>query len=257
MAETSEIGWTEGTYNPWVGCTKISEGCDNCYMFLWARWRGRDPEVVRRASKASFNAPLRWQRALAPGERKRVFTCSLSDWFHKDADPFRDEAWDIVRRCDRLDFQILTKRHGRIRHHLPADWGTGYANVQLGVSVESDGWLRRAATLNNVDARVRFLSMEPLVSRVPAADLRAVLRDGINWVIVGGESGGREKVRPFHEEWGREIIEACAAESVPCFFKQIGAVTIPLEGGIRFVNKPGLTDVRAELNVRQFPGAFA
>lgn len=253
MAETSEIGWTHSTYNPWIGCDKVSEECENCYMFLWAKWRGRDPEKVVKASKHTFRAPLRWQKALSDGERRRVFTCSLSDWFHRDADPWRDEAWAIVRACDRLDFQILTKRHGRIRHHLPADWGAGYANVQLGVSVGSEEWVRRATTLNNVPARVRFLSMEPLITRVPSDVLRPVLRDGIGWVIVGGESGGREKVRPFHEAWALEIVDACVAEGVPVFVKQLGAVTIPLEGGVRFVSKPELTALRPELDIRQFP----
>src|SRR5579863_217830 len=112
VRETTGIAWTDARWNPWIGCTKVSEGCALCYMYTLERRWGRDPEIVRRASSESFRAPLRWQRKAegGPSARRLVFTCSLSDFFHEDADPWRPEAWEIVRRTPLLTYQILTKR---------------------------------------------------------------------------------------------------------------------------------------------------
>ena len=112
---------THYTWNPWRGCTKISPGCQHCYMFRDQRRYGRDPSVVVRTK--TWRDPLRWQKkAEAAGRTDLVFTCSWSDWFHEDADPWRDEAWGVVCGCPNLTFQILTKRPARILGHLPADW---------------------------------------------------------------------------------------------------------------------------------------
>ena len=122
MGERTTISWTNHTYNPWLGCTKVSPGCKHCYMFDYM-WRiGLDPETVVRAKQGTFNAPLKWHRpmnAFPPSHPQYVFTCSLSDFFHKDADPWRDEAWEIIRRTPNLTYQILTKRPERIAGHLP------------------------------------------------------------------------------------------------------------------------------------------
>lgn len=208
---------------------------------------------MTRTSQRTFRAPMRWHRDLEPGERRLVFTCSLSDWFHRAADPFRADAYEVIRACPGLTFQILTKRHGRIAANLPDGWGDGWDNVWLGVSVEDGNWLRRAASLNKVPAKVRFLSMEPLIGAVDQTELRAVLRDGIGWVIVGGESGAREKVRPFYERHAIDIVEACAAEGVACFVKQRGAITMKLEGGVDLVAHDDLEHLRPELDVRAYP----
>lgn len=255
MAENSGIGWTGSTWNPWTGCTKVSPGCAECYMFRWAARAGRDPEELRRSAERTFRFPLRLEKkAKVEGSRPLVFTCSLSDWFHKAADPFRAEAWEIVRACPTLTFQILTKRHGRIRHHLPEGWGEGWSNVWLGASVESGDQLARARELCRVPAAVRFLSIEPLLGSFDPAELRAVLRDGIGWVIVGGESGARDRVRPFVERDALAILEACRAEGVPCYMKQAGAVTITLEGEHREIPHAELEGaVRPELLSREYP----
>ncbi len=156
VADETGISWTEATWNPWMGCTKVSEGCDNCYMFREQRQYGNDPELVRR-SKTKFDAPLKWKQP------KLVFTCSWADWFHIDADQWRDEAWEIVRASPQHTFQILTKRPGRIARCLPADWGDGYPNVWLVTSVETDEYLSRARVLREIPAALRFLSLEPLL----------------------------------------------------------------------------------------------
>lgn len=216
MSSKTGIEWTEATWNPWMGCTKVSAGCDNCYMFTEQRRYGHDPEVVRR-SKTKFSDPLKWK------EPKVIFTCSWSDWFHKDADPWRDEAWEIIRQTPQHTYQILTKRPGRILRHLPADWGEGYPNVWLGTSVEDEGAEYRIGHLLNAPARIRFLSCEPLLGRVDVSPLRIqhyVPDRQIHWVIVGGESGPNS--RPMDLEWVREIRDNCALSGVAFFLKQLG-----------------------------------
>src|SRR3954467_13177575 len=137
------VAVTHYTWNPWRGCTKVSPGCKNCYMFRDQRRYGRDPSQVVRTK--TWREAVRWQKkAEAAGRTDLVFTCSWSDWFHADADAWRPEAWEVVRRCPNLTFQILTKRPERIREHLPADWGAGYENVWLGVSVERNDYVGRA-----------------------------------------------------------------------------------------------------------------
>lgn len=216
MGETTGIEWTSRTWNPWRGCTMVSPGCAHCYMFTEQRRYGRDPSVVVRTK--TWGDPAKWQRqAEADGRTEMVFTCSWSDWFHEDADPWRHEAWAIVRACPNLHFQILTKRADRIADHLPTDWGTGYPNAWLGVSVENrKHGLPRVGLLREIPAAIRFLSIEPLLEDLGRFDLR-----GIHWVIVGGESGAG--ARPFDVAWARRIRDACAAAGVPLFLKQLGA----------------------------------
>lgn len=220
MSERSAIEWTEATWNPWMGCTKVSAGCDNCYMFTEQRRYGNDPEVVRR-SKTKFADPLKWK------DPKVIFTCSWSDWFHKDADPWRDEAWDIIRRTPQHTYQILTKRPARIVRHLPPDWGDGYPNVWLGTSVESQDVAYRAWHLvRAVTARVLFLSCEPLLGPVDLTKVRinedttVDLRAGFKWVIVGGESG--PNTRAMEIDWARSLRDQCYEAGVAFFLKQLG-----------------------------------
>jgi protein gp37 len=182
-------------------------------MFAWAKRAGLDPQAVTRTK--TWRDPLRWQRAAANGDpRKKVFTCSLSDWFHEDADPWRDEAWEVIRSCPDLVFQILTKRPENIASRLPADWGAGYPNVWLGVSVENRRHgLPRIPLLRAIPAAIRFLSIEPLLEDLGSIDL-----GGIDWVIVGGESGSGW--RRMDHAWARAIRDQCRAARVLFFFKQ-------------------------------------
>lgn len=218
MGEQTGISWAGATWNPWMGCTKVSPGCDNCYMFREQRGYGNDPELVRR-SKTRFNDPLKW---IVPD---LIFTCSWSDWFHAEADQWRAEAWEVIRRCPQHTFQILTKRPGRILRHLPGDWGDGWPNVWLGVSVETDEFLSRVRVLRNVPARLRFISAEPLLGPLPSLDLA-----GIGWVITGGESGPGH--RPINPEWVREIRDRCLAAGVPFHHKQWGGFRAKSNGKV-------------------------
>lgn len=214
MGDQSHIGWTEATWNPWYGCTKISPGCKHCYMYREMERYGRDPFTVQR-SKTTFNAPLKWK------EPRMVFTCSWSDFFIEAADQWRPEAWEIIRKTPHLTYQILTKRPELIADRLPADWGAGYRNVQLGVSVESEEFRWRIARLLNNASRCYFVSAEPLLSPLrldpwlatagPPAPL------ALDWVIVGGESGSD---RACQVEWITDIVDQCRATKTPVFVKQ-------------------------------------
>lgn len=216
MSEFSAIEWTEATWNPWTGCTKVSAGCDHCYMMSMKRRFGQNPEVVVR-SKTTFRDPLRWK------EGKVIFTCSMSDFFHKDADPWRDEAWEIVRATPQHTYQILTKRPGRIARHLPADWGEGYANVWLGTSVENQENVFRAWRIADVPARVHFISAEPLLGEITFTNAEGKnALERIDWVIVGGESGAG--ARPMDLDWARRIRNECDLTDTRLFLKQLGGV---------------------------------
>ncbi len=212
MGKNTGISWTEHSWNPWRGCKMISPGCANCYMFREQRRFGLDPEVVTRTT--TWGQPKKWQReAVAKNQKQMVFTCSWSDWFIEAADAWRPEAWEVVKACPNLMFQILTKRPNLIKDRLPPDWGEGYPNVGLGVSIESAPYFWRADELRNIPAKIRFISAEPLLASVKDIDLT-----GIHWVIAGGESG--PDWRPMDHEWVREIRDKCQEQDVAFFFKQ-------------------------------------
>lgn len=272
MGQDTKIEWTDHTWNPWVGCTRVSPGCDHCYMFDGMTRFGRDPEVVTRTAPATFNKPRTWNRRAPAGAPKRgagvdgkwegaplVFTCSWGDWFHADADEHRADAWAMVRECDRLIFQILTKRHGRIGAHLPPDWADGYDNVWLGATVENDEQaVRRVRVLAEIPAAVRFLSYEPALGRVLWDDVLSVAdpltgEPAIDWLIIGGESG--PKARPFDVEWARSAVEACRRHGVAPFVKQLGSRPMLDDPRAELVDKKGgdWSEWPADLRVREWP----
>jgi protein gp37 len=184
-------------------------------MFTQLRRRGRDPNWPRRTK--TWNDPIRWNAAAAEtGVPALVFTCSLSDWFHDGADEWRPEAWQVIRQCPYLRFQVLTKRPFQIAEHLPPDWGEGYDNVWLGVSIEDNEHVWRSDTLRKIPARVRFISAEPLLGPLPDLDLR-----GFHWLIVGGESGSG--FRPMDRNWARQLRDMAKSQGVAYFFKQSSA----------------------------------
>jgi protein gp37 len=202
VGEKTNIEWCSATYNPWRGCHKVSPACAHCYMFREQTRYGNDPNVVVRASNATFYAPLKWR------EPKKIFTCSWSDFFIEEADPWRDDAWRVIQKTPQHTYQILTKRPERIRANL---WAM--ANVWLGVSVENKRFYGRIEELQKAPVDLRFLSIEPLLGPMPDLPL-----DGIGWVIVGGESG--PNWRPLNVEWVRQIRDRCVERGVPFFFKQ-------------------------------------
>ena len=251
MSATTGIEWTDHTWNPWYGCIHVSAGCDNCYMYRDMLRYGRDPKLVTRAQPLTFNSPLKWKSG-------RVFTCSWSDFFIADADEWRDDAWDIIRRTPHLTYQILTKRPALIERRLPKDWGDGYPNVWLGVSLEDQAAaFNRISVLRWIPAKRHFLSVEPLLGFV---DLHPWLsgierQDGakIDWVIVGGESGS--KARFCGLGWVRAVVRQCKGAHVPVFIKQLGANSDAELGGWPIVDRKGgdMNEWPKDLRVREFP----
>jgi protein gp37 len=223
MGSTTGIEWTNSTWNPAIGCRRVSPGCAHCYAEKLVNGRmGGKFSVVRRAAPATFNAPLRWQKKPVK-PRHLVFLASLSDIFIEEVDAFRDDIWAIIRQCPDLTFQILTKRPERISDHLPSDWGQeGYPNVWLGTSGETlDYAFKRGMYLSQVHAKVHFLSAEPwLQTEIPRAMEWFSVLQFYEWVILGGESG--PMARPMNESAAKALRDACVLSEVPFFFKQWG-----------------------------------
>ena len=216
MTTHSKIEWTEVTWNPVTGCTKISHGCKHCYAErMSGRLKAMGVEKYRNGfdvalHESALEEPLRWKTP------RVVFVNSMSDLFHKSVPTnFIEAVFDVMNRASRHTFQVLTKRpsrvallNGRLR------WTP---NIWLGTSIESDRWLRRLTSLRETGAHTKFLSLEPLLEPLPGVDLT-----GIDWVIVGGESG--PGAQPMEPDWVREIRDNCVNSGVPFFFKQWGGV---------------------------------
>lgn len=216
MATTSSIEWTEATWNPVTGCTKISEGCRNCYAATMAKrlYAMRNPRYINGFNitlhEDLLQLPLKWKRP------RRIFVNSMSDLFHKDVPfGFIQSVFKTMELAHWHTFQILTKRSDRLlelSRDLP--WPQ---NIWQGVSVEDSRVINRINDLRQVPAHVRFLSIEPLIGPLDNLDLT-----GIHWVIVGGESG--HGARPMLEEWVTGIRDQCSQQHVAFFFKQWGGV---------------------------------
>lgn len=211
---SSKIEWTESTWNPLTGCTKISPGCKNCYAERMAkRLQAMGVEKYREGFQLALHPevleePLNWNKP------QMIFVNSMSDLFHKDVPlDFIQRIFDVMRRAHWHQFQVLTKRTDRLLELDPQiDWPK---NVWMGVSVETAAYMHRIDLLRRTHAAVKFLSLEPLLGPLPGMDL-----SGIDWVIVGGESGPH--VRPIQPEWVRDIRDQCVQANVPFFFKQWG-----------------------------------
>lgn len=224
MADSSIIAWTDATFNPWLGCTKVSQGCKHCYAETLVKNRmGKElwgPNSNRQVtSRRYWQKPLRWNdEAERNQQRMRVFSGSLCDVFedHPAANATRPNLWRVIRNTPWLDWQLLTKRPERIAECLPRDWGEGYPNVWLGTSIEDNRVARRGDSLRAVPAHIRFVSYEPALGPLDQLDLA-----GIDWVIYGGESG--PDYRPHDVQWARDIRTRCDAAGVAFFYKQSAA----------------------------------
>jgi len=259
VGETTAISWTDHTFNPWMGCTKVSPGCDHCYAEGLGKRTGKvqwgdDAERVL-TSDGYWKNPLKWNRAAeAEGRRHRVFCASMADVFEDRADLIapRQRLFDLIYETPWLDWQLLTKRPQNVGHWDSGEW-VGYApppNVWIGTTAEDqERASERLPLLMNIPAAVRFLSCEPLLGPIDltralggvwqcrgilADDYETVgrfdnLRDfGPDWVIVGGESGPGH--RPLNLDWARTIRDDCAKAGIAYFFKQVGGRT-PTAGG--------------------------
>ena len=226
MADGSAIEWTDATWNPVTGCTKITRGCDNCYA---ARFSERFRNVPGHPFSTGFDLTLRPERLAQPlrwAKPRMIFVNSMSDLFQKEIPlSFIDQAFDVMEAADWHVFQVLTKRSSLMRDYMDRRYGTkrGPKHIWCGVSVEDAQAKSRVEHLRNAQAGVRFLSIEPLIDAVGAIDLV-----GIDWVIAGGESG--PGARPVTLEWLRDVRDQCIRQDVAFFFKQWGGVR-PKSGG--------------------------
>ena len=281
MGSNSKIAWTGtrlpdgtwepgNTFNPWVGCTKVSSACDHCYAEGWARrsgspglWQGER----RRTSEANWRQPIKWdQKAAAAGIRKRVFCASLADAFDNQVPTeWRWDLWALIRATPALDWLLLTKRPQNIAKMLPAGWEGGWPNVWLGTTAENQTEAdRRIPHLLAAPAAIRFLSVEPMLGPVDLFEAGAIEMDCVapgevnigafsrglvDWVIVGGESG--PNARQMHPEWVRDLRDQCVRAGVAFFMKQIGS------NGTGWGGYTGKGDDPSEwpddLRVREFP----
>ncbi|MCW3522077.1 phage Gp37/Gp68 family protein [Burkholderia cenocepacia] len=252
MSENSKIEWTDHTFNPWEGCQKVGPGCDHCYAEARnarfgggtaVNWGPGAPR--RRTSAANWRKPLAWEAAHAEffathGRRQRVFCASLADVFDNAVDPgWREDLFALIRSTPNLDWLLLTKRIGNVPAMISIIPGWLPDNVWLGATIvnqeEAD---RDIPKLLAVPARMRFLSMEPLLGPVDLSaewlahrcdgeypfpklesEHRTRMIDLLDWVIVGGESGAG--ARPMHPDWARSLHDQCAAACVPFFMKQM------------------------------------
>ncbi|KRB33388.1 phage Gp37/Gp68 family protein [Acidovorax sp. Root70] len=258
MAENTKIEWTDHTFNPWIGCTKVGPGCDHCYaenlmdkrmgVAVW----GPGNERVRTKS-ANWKMPLRWNAQADAfmaqhGRRQRVFCASLADVFDNAVDPqWRADLFELIAATPNLDWLLLTKRIGNVGNMLPVpfDFDKHYPNVWIGATIVNQAEADRdIPKLLQVPARVRFLSMEPLLGPVDLTSIDVFGGDAViyplkgttncvndegepaddvpalDWVIVGGESG--PGARPMHPDWARSLRDQCEAAGVPFLFKQWG-----------------------------------
>ncbi|HEX9656276.1 MAG TPA: phage Gp37/Gp68 family protein [Bacteroidota bacterium] len=232
MSLQSPIEWTDSTWNPVTGCTKISPGCKHCYAETFAeRFRGVPGHPYEQGFDLKLwperlEMPLRWK------EPKMIFVNSMSDLFHEDVpNEYIQKVFDVMIKADHHIFQVLTKRSERLMQWTRENYrfvneklnGRAFLprHIWLGVSVETQKYTTRIKHLQQVPARVRFLSIEPLLG--PVALNSSMLR-GIHWVIGGGESG--HKARPMNPEWAVEVQRACKRSDVAFFFKQWGCIQL-------------------------------
>lgn len=237
MAANTKISWADSTCNLWIGCVEVSPACDHCYArelaerYGWTNWGGPRVRCAQGWKDArKFQRAANDNGGVDPelGRRRRVFVNSLSDFFdnHRTV-TWRDEAWQLIRECPDVIFMLLTKRPENIRKMLPADWGDGWDNVWIGTTVEDQQRAdHRIPHLLAVPARVRFLSMEPLLEQVILKsdwlmyDSYAGEKPKIHWIIAGGESGA--KARPMNPIWVQLIRDRAKRFGIAFHFKQWG-----------------------------------
>lgn len=266
MAEQTKIQWCHHTFNPWIGCTKVSEGCKNCYAealmdtrYHRVQW---GPQGTRSRTK-TWGDPKRWNRAaVSQGEKHKVFCASLADVFEDRAElePWREDLFNLIDQCQNLHWLLLTKRPENVLRM----WSGGRReNCWIGTSIanqpNADECVDRLLA-NRQLAPILFLSVEP---QVGAIDLSPWLfpRPLVDWVIIGGESSqGGHEARPFKQAWARLLVEQCGLSGVPVFVKQMGSTAFGYDGKrllLKDSHGGDMAEWPEELRVRECPESFA
>lgn len=260
MGEFSKIQWTTHTFNVWIGCTKVSEGCKFCYAEAWdhrmlggEHWGPGAPR--KQMSESYWNKPAKWNReAAGANERPRVFCSSLADVF--DSEGLKDQRkrlWEVIKKTSNLDWLLLTKRPENIESMLPDDWGNGYPNVWMGTTTEDQKMAnKRIDILGKIPAAVRFISVEPQLDEIDFSKWMEKDNPPFDWMIFGGESGS--EARQFDPNWIKKAMKDAGKAGIARFVKQMGT-KFASEAG--FENKKGgdIDEWPEWLRVREFPKA--
>ena len=241
MGQTTAIAWTDHTFNPWWGCTKVSEGCRNCYAETWAKrmgWNVWGAKKRRPMGDDYWKQPLKWNKeAQAEGVTRRVFCASMADVFEDDPalNKHRARLWGLIEQTPHLEWLLLTKRPQKIDCMIPALWVDNYPeNVRFGTTVEDMEVIHRVEIIREFPRN--FLSVEPMIGPV------TFYPGGIDWVIIGGESG--PNCRPMAIEWARDLAQECIEANIPVFMKQLGGHPD---------KRDRLEDWPEDLRLREFP----
>lgn len=259
MAENSKIAWTDNTFNPWIGCSRVSPGCQNCYAenlmdrrYHRVEWGPGKP----RTRTKTWHEPVKWNRqAEKDGIRKKVFCASLSDWLDDEVPAqWREDLCDLIEATPNLDWLMLTKRPENYTTMVPPIWlEEPLKNVWVGFTAENQEWFdKRYPIVAEIPAWLKWCSYEPALGPI---DLPVICH--LNWMIIGGESNQMDPARPFDLEWATRMIQQCHRRRIIPFVKQLGSNVIELgePGKYSFASKDGSdpTEWPLGLRIRDFP----
>lgn len=260
MAENSNIAWTDGTFNPWIGCARVSPGCENCYAEnLMDKRYGRvewGPGKPRSRTK-TWNDPVKWDKAAkASGVRKKVFCASLADWLDDEVPmPWREDLFALIDDCPHLDWLMLTKRPQNAKAMLPPSWWDNPRPwVWFGVTAENQKyWDIRVPILRTIPAALRWVSYEPALGMI------VMDGGGVDWLIVGGESEQTSPARRFEIVWAENAIGQCRDLGIVPFVKQVGTNATYFSNEYKTKDKAGTNPAEwpESIRVREFPKGAA
>lgn len=268
MAESTKIQWTDATFNPWVGCSKVSEGCKFCYAeeLMDHRYhRVQWGDNGTRSRTKTWRDPVKWNREAAiEGKRRKVFCASLADVFEdrRELEPWRADLFDLIDECPMLDWLLLTKRPENILRMWTQSLPNMRENVWLGTSISNQANAEKQIPhlVDCIDlCQYLFLSVEPQIAHVDLSKWLKLKPSPMSWVITGGESKqGKNDPRPYNLDWARSMVDQCAAASIPCFVKQVGSFA--MDGGNRFFTNDShggdWDEWPEDLRVRDCPESF-
>lgn len=247
--------WSTYTHNFWTGCTKISTACHNCYAMSFLSKNGRDPTLIKRVNNKLFYQPLLYK------DPCKIFVCSLSDFFHEQADIWRNDAWGVINNTPQHQYIMLTMRPERIQDNLPANLTTPLNNIWIGATVESEDYINRIEHLNKCkrehSSLKTFISVEPMLSRIDFCKNQKSLSlfRSLDWIIIGGETGTDKKhinYRPSKIKWFEHLIKQANESNIPVFFKQLGTA-LGKKYGMKGIHGAQWNKMPDELKIREFP----
>lgn len=260
MAENSKIAWTDHTFNPWIWCSRVSPGCQNCYAenLMATRYKRVEcgPGKPRSRTK-TWNDPIKWNRAAErEGIRTKVFCASLADWLDEEVPcQWREDLFDLIEVCHHLDWLMLTKRPQCAKIMLPLGWlAIPPKQIWFGVTAENQQyWDSRVSLLRDIPAATHWVSYEPSLGPlvIDQDDSKCV-----DWLIIGGESEQNFEARPFEIEWAESVISQCRTFDIVPFMKQVGQSATYHGKHFKTLNKAGADPAEwpESIRVREFPG---